>query len=443
MIETAKKILSMMKLPCDIYCNRAKTLGIDICDGEIENFDITEAQGLGLRVFSAQRVGFAYTTSLDRRSIDALIRKATDNALFAEKDSFRRLPVIRAGARYGEEGSFRIYDERIPAVPSGDKVDALRDMEKRALAYDKRIKKVVRASYSDSEYEVAILNSAGFEKSSRGTVCSAGINVIAGDDKEIQMGWDSSSRRHFDELSFRDTAHVACLRAVSLLGGKRVESRRLPALLDPLVTCEFLNIIGDSLCADSVQKGKSLFRGMLGKKVASPLVNIVDDGTLAGGVATSPFDGEGNPTQRTVLVKDGILENFLYDDYTANKDNVVSTGNAVRSYGSLPEVGASNLFMAAGNKKKNELAGEVKTGVYIFETMGMHTVNIVSGEFSVGINGLWIEGGKYSYPLHGLTAAGNIFDLLDSIDCVGDDLKFYGGTGAPSVIVRDLMVGGR
>lgn len=164
---------------------------------------------------------------------------------------------------------------------------------------------------------------------------------------------------------------------------------------------------------------------------------------MKGGVATSPFDDEGIPKRRTVLVKDGILSTFLYDSYTARKDKAASTGNAIRSsFKALPSVGITNFFLEKGGTRREELIASTDKGLYVMEIMGMHTADPVSGDFSLGVNGLWIERGEFSFPVHGVTIAGNVLDLLNSIDAIGDDLEFYGSLGSPTIRISNLLISG-
>ncbi len=309
---------------------------------------------------------------------------------------------------------------------------------------------MLRTTYSDSQHEIFILNSKGLEASYRSTLCYCALIAVAeakmfpGEPrKEIQLGSDFAIKRRFGELPFDELAENAARQAVSLLGAKRVKTQRASIVFEPLVATGFLNFISRGLGADSVQRKKSPFARKKGKKIASGIVNIIDDGTLKGGVATSPFDDEGVPKRRTALVKDGVLSTFLYDSYTARKDKVASTGNASRSsFKTLPSVGVTNFFLEKGSTERKELIASTDKGLYVMEIMGMHTADPVSGDFSVGANGLWIESGEFSFPVRGVTIAGNVVDLLHSIDAVGDDLKFYGSSGSPTVRISNLLISG-
>ena len=234
---------------------------------------------------------------------------------------------------------------------------------------------------------------------------------------------------------------------MSILGGKKVKSRKVDIILDPLVSAQFLSVIANGLAADSVQKGKSLFKGRIGDKIFNINIDIIDDGTMPDGLASKPFDGEGVPRGKTVVIKGGVLNTFLYNIYTARKDRTQSTGNAVRaSYESSPGVGLSNFYIQPSDNTFEELTGCVDKGFYAIDIIGLHSgANPISGEISVGAKGLWIDKGSLQFPVKEVTIATDILSLCKSIEKVGNDLKFLpsgGYIGSPSILVRDIMVGG-
>jgi PmbA protein len=207
---------------------------------------------------------------------------------------------------------------------------------------------------------------------------------------------------------------------------------------------ELLGVLETAFSAESVIKGKSFLAGKDGKEVASPLVNIIDSGALEGQLGSSPFDGEGVKTGQTIVIKQGQLQGFLHNLYTANKMGVKSTGNAVRgSYKSTPEVGTTNFYLDKGKISREDLLKEIKRGVYVTEVMGMHTANPISGDFSLGASGLLIENGELTKPVKGIAIAGNLKELLMGIDAVADDLTFFVGKGAPTVRIQGITISGR
>jgi len=300
----------------------------------------------------------------------------------------------------------------------------------------------LRADYSESDGHTFIINSNGISLSSRGTVFSYGISCVASENGETQTGGEYSVKRKLNELDFLSITEEAVKNAVGLLGARGIKTGGYAAVLNQNVGCEFLGLIASSFSAFSVQKNISLLKDRKKQKIFSDILNICDDGTLAGGIATSSFDDEGTPTQKTPLIANGVLENYLYDIYTAGIDASVSTGNAARGYSGVPEPAPSNIFILPGSITFETLLKEMDKGIYITETMGMHNADPVSGEFSVGINGFMVENGEIKYPVHGVTIAGNIMDLFNNIAGLADDLKFYANSGSPSILINNLSVAG-
>jgi len=448
--EIIQRVCDSKEVEAEVFIKALEGVHIDVSGKKLENFNTPHSSGVGLRIFSKNRMGFAYTTGFDRESVERLIRRAKDNAFNSASDDCNCLPQVSGHQKSASFLSEDLYDEELAKIPVEKKLDNVMKMERKALAFDDRIKKVLRASYGDSQYEISILNSKGLKAGYKGTYCFTGLTAVAEGksfsregNKEIQLGFDFAVKKKFRELNSDRLAENAARRAVSLLGARRVRTQRASAVFEPLVVSSFLELIARGLGADFVQKKKTPFGKKKGEKITSEIVNIIDDGTLPGGVATSPFDDEGIPRTRTVLVKDGVLSSFLYDFYSARKDKVEPSGNGFRgSFKVPPSVGFTNFFLDRGETKREELISGVDKGLYVMETMGMHTADPVSGDFSVGVSGLWIERGNLSFPVHGVTIAGNLLDLLNCIDAVGDDLEFYGSLGSPTIRISDLLISG-
>ena len=222
---------------------------------------------------------------------------------------------------------------------------------------------------------------------------------------------------------------------------RRSRPQRVPVIFDPLMAASFVGNVASAANGDAVYKKSSIFAGRLGEQLGSELVTIVDDGLLDRGLGTSPFDGEGVPTRRTAILEHGVLGSYLYDSFTARKAKAKSTGNAARGYSSLPSIGTNNLYLEAGATPPEELIRGVKQGLYVTAMLG-HGASIVTGEYSRGANGLWIEDGELTHPVQEVTVAGNMLQMLRDVDGVGSDLQFRGGTGAPTLRFRELTVAG-
>ncbi|PIU83893.1 MAG: hypothetical protein COS68_01625 [Elusimicrobia bacterium CG06_land_8_20_14_3_00_38_11] len=423
----------------EIFADKTADTTIVWSDKKFEDFYISESQGVGIKIIKDGKAGSAYTNNFNEQATDALISSALKNSEFLQQDKYVSLAFP---SKTPPRCELDICDNSFGKEPLDKKIALIKKMESIALANNK-IKNVIRVVYSESLGETHIMNSNGLELSTRGTVFSYGISCVASAGEEIQVGGESKVTRILEEIDFETVTDEAVKNSVDLLGAKKIKTGNYSVVFNQNVACEFLAILDSSFSAYSVQKNVSLLSEKLNKKVCSDKLDIIDDGTLAGGVATSSFDDEGIPTQKTVLIEKGMLKNYLYDLYTANKDNVKSTGNSSRSYSGISRPAPTNIYIQKGNFSFNELLLHLAGGgLLITETMGMHNADAVSGEFSVGVNGFFIENGIKKFPVHGITIAGNILDLFGSVVCVGNDLKFYGSVGSPSLLINRLSVAG-
>jgi len=234
---------------------------------------------------------------------------------------------------------------------------------------------------------------------------------------------------------------IAAERTLRRLGARKAKTARVPIVFDPMVATSILEHIFEGINGDSVYRGASFLAGKLGQKIAGDNVNIIDDGTIAGGFGTSPFDGEGVPTRRTVVIENGVLKSYLLNTYTAKKLGLQTTGNASRGLAGTPGIGPGNYFLQAGAKTPKELIGGIKDGLYVTEFLGSGA-NLVTGDYSRGASGMWISGGEFAYPVEEITVAGNLKELFFNISEIANDLEFRGSVAAPTIRVDGLTVGG-
>lgn len=253
--------------------------------------------------------------------------------------------------------------------------------------------------------------------------------------------WYSTARR-LDRLESPESVGVeAARRTLRRLNGRRVPTQRVPVVFAPEMARSLVGNIFEAANGDSIYRGASFFAGKLGEQVAAPSVNVVDDGTMVGGFGTSPFDGEGLPSRRTVIVENGVLRNYLLNTYTGRKLNMPSTGNASRGLAGNPGIGAGNLFLAGGTLSPEEILRDVKSGLYVTELMGFG-VNMVTGDYSRGATGLWIEDGELTYAVEEITIAGNLKDIYQNIVAIGNDLVFRGSVASPTLRVEGMTIAG-
>ncbi len=423
----------------EVFMRSSRSLSVEVKNQEVDSIKSSLSFGYSLRVIKGGRLGFSYSTNRDDK--DSVIARAVEASAYADKDPYLDLPGP-AGAAPVE-----IFDEAVRKLPEEDAIARVMLLEKSVYEGDKRIKKIRKASGSFTVSATAILNSKSVRADIASTSCSAQITAVAEDDGESQMGWDFDSSRFLGDISFEQVGRNAALRASRLLGARKIEGRRADVILDNSVTVDFLGIFASSLSSEAVQKGKSLLAGKIGRKVISEKINLVDSGLLRGRLGSSPVDGEGVPVKEKTAISKGVLRTYLYNTYTAAKDGTVSTGNAVRGgFSSLLGVGITNLFIEAASKDDifplEKLFRNAESGLYVVDVMGMHTANPISGEFSVGVTGIWIEKGEMAYPVKEAAISGNILDFFGRVRAIGDDMRFYGNIGGPSLLISDVDISG-
>ena len=305
-----------------------------------------------------------------------------------------------------------------------------------------RVCSVRSAAWSDWESVRCYASSTGVLIWSRATGVSVGTTVALDDGRTRSMGGYDGESHTLDGADPVAIAREAVRRTARTHGGRAIAKGRYDLVLDAPVMADLLDVLGELFLASEVHRNRSFLGGRIGEMVAGPGVSLTDDGRLAGGMGTSAFDDEGVPTSRTVLLDRGRLAGYLYDLRNAAEDGVPSTGNACRSVSSTPDVATSNLMMTPGTRPREELIGSLKRGVLVTELMGLHTVDPVSGDYSLGIRGVLLDGGEESVPVSGMTIAGTLRDLLAGIDGAADDLTLRGDVGACTVVVRDVAVSG-
>jgi len=423
----------------EIVVTASRDLSVEARGGKVDAFKCAEPCGVAVRVHKGEGLGFSFSTSVDPAALAGMVDGALVAAAMQTPDPFHGLP--------GPAPSTEIpglYDDEVATTGDDLKVSRALELEQLALSLDPRVKRVRKCSYSESVYGVLIRNSLGVDCGYRGSYVACSVSAVAEEGGDAQMGWDFDFSHRYGGLAPETVARRACEKATSLLGARGMSSLRCPVVFDSHIATDFLELLSSSFLGENVAKGKSLLQGKRGQKVFSPLVSIRDNGILPGGMGTAPCDGEGVPQQDTVLVHEGVVEVFLFDSYWARRMGERSTGNAVRGgIKSAPRLGPHNLYIEKGSASFDELISGVSAGVLVTEVMGMHTANPISGDFSVGAAGFYLEGGKVAYPVKGIAIAGNILELFGAVDLVADDLRFFGAAGSPALRVAALDVSGK
>jgi PmbA protein len=429
----------------EAYAVRSRDVDVNAFDGDVESLATAEIEGVGVRVIVDQRQGYAWAGSLDPSVVADTVADARDNATFGARDEFYGLvsPEEFAGI---EATEIDLWREELLAVPTADKVALAIELEAATKAIDPRIRGLRSASYGDTAVESAIVTSLGVEVVTRRTVCSCSAFAMATDGNETQTGGGFSMGRAFTDLDLDKAAHDAAERSVRLLGATQPQSRRLPVILDPQVTRSLLSLIGSALSAEAMQRGRSMFVGHEGEDVAAPGVTLVDDPTLVEAFGAASHDAEGVPTRRLELIGHGRLNGFLHNVYTARRGGTTSTGAAVRGgFKSTPGVGARALHLVPGELSAEEILASVPEALFVQSVSGLHSgTNTVSGDFSVGAEGLMVRGGELAEPVREITIASTLQRMLHDIVHIGADLEWLpGGAAGMTLLLGEMSVAGR
>ncbi len=424
----------------EVFLRSSLSTTVEVKDQAVEAFDRARESGAGLRVFAAGRSGFAFSTDLSDQALRHIAEAAVVNARSTAPDPFLVLPE----ASRQSQKNLNIHDPVLAALDDQEKIARVMAMERAAFGLDPRIRRIRKASARFSSSLTVLMNTAGTESAYESTAGHASMEAVAEADGESQAGWEFDAHRFYDRLRIEEVGRRAAQRALDLLGARSIPSVKAPVVLDPLIGGELLSLLASGVSAENVQKKKSLLAGKLDQAVISPLLTVYDDGLLDAGFGTAPCDDEGVPMRTKKVFDRGRLAMFLYNSYAAKKEGAVSTGNGIRAgFRGAPGVGVTNWYIEPGQGSCQDLVGATERGLYVVEIMGAHTANPVSGDFSVGATGFWIEKGRIVHPVREVTLAGNILELMRNVDAVGADLRFSGRIGSPSLRVKELSIGGK
>ncbi|MEK6758380.1 MAG: TldD/PmbA family protein [Deltaproteobacteria bacterium] len=440
-VDTLMSLLDGRVEAFEIYLSREKGMSLEAKEGSIDAMKVRSSAGVGLRVLYGMRQGFGFSSVLSSGALTDLVGNAVTGASRSAEDKFLGFAAPTASSSATDE--LGIFDEAFAGVDEKEKIDTAIEIEKSALAYDKRVKRVRKASYSESVVSSRIVNSNGVDLTEAATYYSASVTAVAEEGADSQMGWEMALGHTRMAIDPEFVGSSAGRNAVRMLNARKLATMKSPALIENTVACELLESLAGSFLGDNVEKGKSMLIGKAGNQVASRALNIIDDGLMYAGWSTSVFDGEGMARQRTELLTNGVCNGFLYDGYWARRAGRASTGSAARSgYKGSPGVGISNLYIDKGDKDPSTLMRLMKNGVFITELLGVHTINTVSGDFSLGAAGFMVENGAIAYPIRGLAISGNLLDLFSKVDSCGSDLRFIGSIGAPCLLISEIEASG-
>jgi len=407
---------------------------------ELESLKEAGSRGAGLRILVGRRTGASYTSDLSPEGIEKLVRSAMELADITTEDPHAGLPERD---ELGSIGDMRLYSEDVEGLDTALKVDLAKRAEEAALSFDPRIGNSEGASFDTYAGRHIFANSRGFADEYRSSVCSLGVAPVARAGESMERDfWDTTARSFAALESPESVGRTAARRALRRLNPVKVDTQKVPVVFEPRVARSLLDHIFEAVHGMSIYRHESFLAGMLGEKVASQNLTVVDDGAIPGLFGSSPFDDEGVPSRRTVVIERGVLKSYLLNSYAARKLGMKTTGNASRGLTGNAGIGHGNFFAEKGVQTPERIVAGIPNGFYVTELIG-YGVNVVTGDYSRGAAGLWIRGGELAYAVSEVTIAGNLKEMLAGLEALGSDLEFRGSVAAPTIKIGEMTVGGR
>jgi PmbA protein len=409
--------------------------------GEVETLKESGSKGIGVRVFFGQRAASTHSSDLTPAGVKQLVDSALVLAKVTSEDPFAGIPEP---AQLGKlEGDLNLYYDDVYSLSTADRIDYARRAEKAALDADPRITNSEGGSFDAAIGYKVLANSHGFIGDYQRSYCSVSAVPIAQiEASAMQRDYWYSVANSLKKLEpAEEVGRIAAKRTLRRLGARKVKTAKVPIVFEHTVAGALVGHIFEAVNGDSVYRGASFLTGKLNEKIAGDNINVDDDGTMPGGFGTSPFDSEGVPSRKTVVVENGVLKSYLLNTYTAKKLSLTTTGNASRGLAGTPGIGPGNFFLRPGTKSAQEIIADIKEGLFVTEFLGFG-VNLVTGDFSRGASGLWIQNGEFAFPVEEITVAGNLKDMFFNISEIGNDLEFRGSIASPTLRIDGMTVAG-
>ncbi|MFN2388299.1 MAG: TldD/PmbA family protein [Actinomycetota bacterium] len=446
LLETAHGIVERARRgeQLEAFLTHERTFQVKAFDGGIESLSSAEPRGAGVRIVVEGRAGLAHTTDLSPDGLDDVVGRARMNVALATPDDAVVLPEPSADPPSEIPG---LADPAHRSISPDEKIAFVLTLERAARTGDPRVRTVEDALYADSEAVVAVASSTGISGTFVRTDAWCYAVAIVADDHDTQTGFELDLGRSLGALDADDVARRAVDSGLRVLGGRKIPSATMPVVFDPYTAAQFLGVIGEVLTGEAVQKGRSVFAGRLGQRVGAGHLTLFDDGRLEEAPGSAPWDGEGVPTRRTEVIRDGVLAALLYDTKTARRDGRSSTGNAARSgHRSLPHPAPSNMALATTGEDRDEVLRRAGRALWVHDFHGVHSgANPITGDFSVGVTGSLLDGGEVVHPVKEVTIAAPLLDILGGIEAVATDLRWIpsgGSFAGATTLVAEMTVGG-
>jgi PmbA protein len=424
----------------DIIIADGETFSVQVRLGAVDRLTKAREKHLGLRVFVGKRSASTSTSDFSADSLDQLVAETCTLAKAVVEDQVSGLPA--ADQMAGERPDLDLYDSI--RLDTEQQIELAKRVEAAAMSTDERVTNSEGGDFDSSSGRVVLGNSHGFLGEYQSSSFSMSVSPVATDPETGAMQRDSwyAVQRKFAKLDTPEAVGLeAARRTIRKLGARKVATQRVPVIFDSETAGSLMGNLCSAVSGYSLYKGASFLAGQLDKPLAPVYVTVYDDGRVVGGLGSRPFDGEGLPTRKTTVVERGVLKSYLLDTYSGRKLGLASTGNASRSVGENPSVGPTNFYLAPGTKTSQDIIKTVKQGLYVTDLIGFG-INMVTGDYSRGASGFWIEGGELAYPVEEITIASNLKEMFAGIEMIGDDLVFRGRIASPTVKIAEMMVAG-
>ncbi|WP_448584242.1 TldD/PmbA family protein [Thermocrinis sp.] len=421
----------------EVYLERTEKLLVETSNEQPENLSKSKEVGLGIRVIKDFKQGFAYTTEISQESVIKCVKRAMESSELTPEDKGF---VLNKNPFRGELKA--IYDSEGTTISVEDRIEMLINLERLTKKLDKRVVGSRKSSLKELKVEVYCLNSYGLEYSYRTTYFSCFTSALAVENGEEAISYEYRAGRFIKDIDFEEMAKDVAFKATAQLKASSYETKVLPVVFFRDSATLLLEAFSSMFLGDSLTKNKTMLKGKENTPVGSPLLTIIDDGMLEHGLGSLELDAEGIPSRKNVVVERGVFKGFLHSLYTAVKCNAEPTGNSVRhSFKSLPTSGIRNLYIEKGPYSLDDLLSMYDETFLVLDLMGLHTVDPISGDFSLGASGIILKRGNKEKAVKGVVIGGNVKDLWEKLVGVGKDLRMYGHVGSPSILIEGITVG--
>lgn len=434
LILTAEKLIKYGKKAgadqMQVSIGNGNEFSVEVRDGNIEKIVEAGSKSISFKVILDNKVAWASSSDFKEETLHKLVNNAIKRAKLTSSDPFAGLPD--KVEPHIDVAKLKLFDESILSVSTDKKIEIAKTVERIALS-DKRVKKSSGSYFGNNIGEFILMNSNGFSGSYKQSSCSFGVYLQAGEGDNVnEDGWGTSSLSFNGLDPIESTAKKAVHRVTRLIGARKIKSQNAPLILEPQMTASILGFLYQCLSGSAIYMNQSFLVNKLNEKIAADIVNIVDDPHMPAGHGSRPYDGEGVPTAKMDIIRNGELKTYFLDTYSARKLKMQSTGHAS---------GPGNFYIEKGKYSPEEIIKSVDKGLLLTRTIGQGTV-ATTGDISKGAFGLWIENGEIAYPVSEITISGNLGEMLKNIEMIGSDLEFKQSISGPTVKIKDITISG-